>query len=62
MIDAKGGAEKVFCNMANTMAERGCEVVGVCVDNKEGKPFYPLDKKVKFINTGIGFKTSLNIF
>lgn len=62
MIDAKGGAEKVFCNMANAMAERGCEVVGVCVDNKEGKPFYPLDKKVKFINTGIGFKASLNIF
>jgi len=36
MIDAKGGAEKVFCNMANAMAERGFEVVGVCVDNKKG--------------------------
>ena len=39
MIDAKGGAEKVFCNMANEMVERGHEVVGVCLENKEGKLF-----------------------
>nr|WP_304257674.1 glycosyltransferase [Phascolarctobacterium succinatutens] len=62
MIDAKGGAEKVFCNMANEMVERGHEVVGVCLENKEGKLFYPLDRKVKFINAGIAFKASLNVF
>ena len=62
MIDSKGGAEKVFCNMANTMVERGHDVVGVCLENKEGKLFYPLDRKVKFINAGIGFKASLNVF
>ena len=48
--------------MANTMVERGHDVVGVCLENKEGKLFYPLDRKVKFINAGIGFKASLNVF
>lgn len=35
MIDAKGGAEKVFCNMANEMVEREHEVVGVCLENRQ---------------------------
>lgn len=49
IVDSAGGAEKVFCNMANHFCEKH-NVVNVCCDNKVGVPFYELNKKVKFIN------------
>ena len=49
IIDSAGGAEKVFCNMANHFCEKH-DVVNVCCDNKVGGPFYELNKNVKFVN------------
>lgn len=34
IIDAKGGTEKVFCNMANAMVERNHKVTAVCLENR----------------------------
>ena len=50
IISTAGGAEKVFVNMANDLINRGSDVVAVCNSEEDGKPFYPLDDKVKFIN------------
>ncbi len=49
IVDSAGGAEKVFCNMANHFCEKH-DVVNVCCDNKVGVPFYELNKNVKFVN------------
>lgn len=50
VVDAKGGTEKVLCNMANAMTERGHEVHILCYEDKVGMPFFKLDDKVKFKN------------
>ena len=55
VIDAKGGTEKVFCNMANALVNFGYEVTALIFENKEGKPFFDLDSRVKFVNAGLGF-------
>lgn len=49
IVESAGGAEKVFCNMANHFCEKN-DIVNVCCDNKVGQPFYDVDKSVKFIN------------
>lgn len=49
IVESAGGAEKVYCNMANHFCEKN-EVVNICCDNKVGQPFYDVDKSVKFIN------------
>lgn len=55
IIDAKGGAEKVFTSMGNTLYEKGHEVILVAFENKEGIPFYPVSEGVEFINVGVGY-------
>ena len=50
IVNYAGGAEKVICNYANAFNKRGYEVCIVCMDMEKGKPLYPLDKHVKFIN------------
>lgn len=50
LINAKGGAEKVFCDMANALTNRGHEVTAVCVDKNQGSPGFPLDRNVNFLN------------
>ena len=50
VIASAGGAERVFCNMANEFNMRGHDVVAVCLEDKAGYPFYPLNKEVKFYN------------
>lgn len=50
VINSFGGAEKVFCNLANALLERGYEVTCVCDEYKKGNPVYPLKDKVKLIN------------
>lgn len=52
VIGAKGGAEKVFCDMANALSERGMDVYAVCCEEKEGLPGYPLAEAVHFVNAG----------
>ncbi len=62
IVDSAGGVERVFCNLANHFCESH-NVTAVCVDEKEGKPFYHLNKKVSFINLGskINIKVPLGI-
>lgn len=62
IVESAGGVERVFCNLANHFCENH-KVVAVCVDKKEGKPFYHLNKKVNFINLGpkINVKVPLGI-
>lgn len=50
VVESAGGAEKVLCNMANAMTQRGHNVTIVCDDVKQGRPFYPLDSNVAFHN------------
>lgn len=56
LVNTTGGVEKVLCNMANAMAKKGHEVCIICVDKNDGKPFFYLDNKVKFVNLGVNFK------
>lgn len=50
IVNYAGGAEKVICNFSNEFIKRGYEVSIVCMDMEAGKPLYPLDEKVDFIN------------
>lgn len=57
LINSIGGAEGVFCNLANAMAERGHQITGICFDVESGKPAFPLDSRVRLVNAGEGKKT-----
>lgn len=59
VVNAKGGAEKVFCDMANALVRRGFEVSAICFDENNGLPGYPLDSAVRFINAHNGITHSL---
>lgn len=52
VVNAKGGAEKIFCEMANALAQRGHSVTAICCDKTQGLPGFPLDNRVTFINMG----------
>ncbi len=52
IVNSVGGAEKVFCCFANAMVSRGHNVTAICFDYGKGRPYYPLDKRVAFINAG----------
>ena len=61
VVNSAGGAERVFCNMANEFVNRGYDVYAVCCDWEQGKPFYELDEQVKFINIdGSGKQTKFS--
>lgn len=51
-VDAKAGTERVLCNMANTLVERGYDVKILCADNKEGDAPYSLHDSVSVENCG----------
>lgn len=50
VVDASGGAEKVFCDMANALVEKGHEVCAIASDKKDGLPYFHLDDRVSFVN------------
>lgn len=50
MAGVSGGMQKVTCDFANAMCERGHEVSLLYCDDKTGKPFYPLHEKVQVYN------------
>ena len=62
VIDSKGGTEKVFFNMSNELTRRGNKVVSVGLQNKVGRPSFPVDSIVNFINVGVGFTGRMNFF
>lgn len=45
-----GGVEKVTCELANALVDRGHEVTVLYRDGKKGNPYFPLDNKVKQVN------------
>lgn len=49
-VNMAGGVEKVTCNLANALVERGHEVTILYRDDKEGNPYFPLDKRVNQYN------------
>lgn len=56
VVNAKGGAERVFCDMANALSRQGFEVSAICFDRNKGLPGYPLDSPVQFINAHEGIR------
>ena len=60
VINSKGGTEKVFFAMANAMVDKGYEIVALALENKQGKPFFPVDDRVKFINVGAGYNGKMS--
>ena len=54
IVNAGGGAEKMFSLLANALAERGHHVTCICFDFIDGKPGFPLDERVSFVNAGVG--------
>lgn len=50
VINAKGGTEKVFCEMANALTNRGYKVTAICHDENVGQPGFKLHENVNFIN------------
>lgn len=56
VVGQKGGIEKVLCNMANAMYERGHEVAIVTYENNSGKPFFFLNDAIEYYNPGLGKK------
>lgn len=45
-----GGAERIYCELANILHENGYDVTCLHFDAKAGKPFYPLNHQVERIN------------
>ena len=50
VINAKGGAEKVFCDMANALTEKGYKVTALFFDKNKGNPGFYVTDSVNFIN------------
>ena len=50
VVNEKGGTEKVFCEMANELTQRGYKVTAICHDENQGNPGFILRKEVDFIN------------
>lgn len=45
-----GGAERLFCEMANMFDEAGYEVTCIYCDSSPGSPFFPISRRVAVIN------------
>ena len=52
LINSVGGTEKVFCDLANAMVQRGHEVTAVCFDGINGEPRFELDSRVHLVDAG----------
>ncbi len=52
--NAGGGAERVLCNIANTLAERGHDIKILTFEKPGGQSFYPLNCEVKRLDIDIG--------
>jgi glycosyltransferase involved in cell wall biosynthesis len=59
VTNSRGGAETVFVQMANALCDRGYDVTAVAFDLNRGKPGYPLNPKVRYINCGDKFLARL---
>lgn len=60
--DAKGGTEKVLCDMANALKEKGYEIEILICDDKSGDIPFPLRNDITITNIGCSFNKKLNLF
>ncbi len=58
IINSAGGVEKVYCNMSNHFCKEH-EILDVCCDGIDGKPFYELDESVSLVNLTGGKKIKI---
>lgn len=58
VVNTAGGAEKIFFEMANSLADRGHDVNAVAFDDTEGEPFFSVNNNVAFLNIGLGHSCS----
>lgn len=49
-MDRSGGAERIYCELANFLAEAGHKVTCLYFDGKKGDAFYRLDHRIERIN------------
>ena len=49
--NTKGGAERVFCDMANALSQRGYDITALYCDPHPGKPGFSFAKEVRLINS-----------
>lgn len=54
LVGITGGAERVLCDVASGLAERGHDVSILSFDAPGGRPYYPLSRSVKRIMLGVG--------
>lgn len=59
--NAKAGTERVLCNMANALSDKGYEVVIVNTFQKTGDSPFPLKESVKVVNAGAGECAKLSV-
>jgi len=52
-----GGAERLYCELANWLVQEGYEVHCLYCESGDGKPFYDIDKKVRMVNLWIPYKS-----
>lgn len=50
LANRSGGAERLFCEMANMLADEGYDVTCLYCESNRAPPFYPLSPKVARIN------------
>ncbi len=50
LVNRGGGAERIFVELANMLVARGYEVSCIHFEDEEGRPFYPLDRRIELIN------------
>lgn len=50
LVNRSGGAERIYCELANMLAARGYEVTCLHYDALPGKPFFAIDHRVEVIN------------
>jgi glycosyltransferase involved in cell wall biosynthesis len=50
LVGRSGGAERLYCELANFLVEEGFEVTCAFYDEKDGEPFYPLSPNVRQLN------------
>lgn len=51
VVQAKGGTEKVFCDMANALVKRGYEVTMLFCDSNQGQPGFHVEDAVRCVNS-----------
>lgn len=60
LIGRSGGAERIYCELANILHDAGFKVTCLFYDNKNGDIFYPIDHGIERINLHPRYKKKYN--